>query len=155
MARSASYSSRMPAPIRVLVAIVVVLALPTGVALAVRISGGHPSPPKITTYTGSDPAGAVTFKLYTFPPKYVHGRPKLVINDFKFAGKCSTAETGVTKGIPVSSHHTFSIDRVNTTIRKIVSGSLHGKSYMHASGTARVVTATCDSGSLKFTAERN
>ena len=78
-----------------------------------------------------------------------------MITGFRFANKCSKSGTTVTESISVNSHHQFAIDRATPTITKIVSGSLQGKNYAKASGTARVVTYACDSGTLKkFTAKR-
>ena len=116
-------------------------------------------------YVGSDPAGAVSFRLYAVRHKGAHSSAALSVGDFQFANRC--AATGVST---ITQMRFGPRDRFGTVgpAGIVVGGAVHryftGDFFQPAPpnypagetgvarGLARVRTANCDSGKLTFTA---
>lgn len=128
-------------------AVVAALSLTSGVAAASHIGAGSPTPPRIASYRGTDPAGAVTFKTYTYsgPPA-----TKELVESFHFADRCSASGSTIKARLRVGPKHHFQYTAHGFTVH----GSLTGAGDKAAHGTARLVTHTCHSGVLKFTATK-
>jgi hypothetical protein len=131
-----------------LAAIVGVLSLSTGVASASHIGVGGPAPPTaIVSFKGWDGVGVVRFKVYVWdgPPT-----TQRVVEHFTFASKCSsTGSTTVSAQINVGPKLRFKHVANGITL---LGG--FGPKVKGAAGTVEIVTGTCDSGPLNYTAAK-
>jgi hypothetical protein len=129
-------------------AVVAVFGLSSGVALGARVGGQKPSPPKVYSFTGSDSAGAVSFKLVTYPGRFVHSPPTRLVESFRFVNTCSAAGTTTLKRkIKVGPKLGFAFEANGVMVK----GGF-GSKVAHARGTVTAVVGTCDAGPLTFTA---
>jgi hypothetical protein len=129
-------------------AVAAVLSLSSGEALASRVGGQKPSPPKVTSFTGSDSAGAVSFKLVSYPGRFVHSPATRLVESFRFVNTCSAAGTTTLKRkIKVGPKLGFAFEASGVTVK----GGF-GPKVAHARGTVTAVVGTCDVGPLTFTA---
>ena len=131
-----------------LAAIVAVLSVSTGVASASHIGVGAPAPPSaVLSFKGWDGIGVVSFKVYVYdgPPA-----TQRVVEHFTFANKCSsTGSTTVTAHINVGPKLRFKHVANGITL---LGG--FGPKVKGAAGTVEIVTASCDSGLLSYTAAK-
>jgi hypothetical protein len=131
-----------------LVALTLALSLVAGAARAAQIGVGSPAPPKVIAFTGSESAGAVSFKLLVWSGSGL--QPERVVESFKFADPCSaTGSTKVKVKMTVGSNLLFNYRAHGVR----VSGGLN-KKLKQAGGSVRVIQSGCDTGSLHFTASR-
>jgi hypothetical protein len=131
-----------------LAAIVTVLGLSTGVASAAHIGVGSGAPPSaVLSFRGWDGVGVVRFKVDVWdgPPTTLR-----TVAHFTFANKCSsTGTTTVTAQINVGPKLRFKHVANGITI---LGG--FGPKVKGAAGTVEIVTGTCDSGPLNYTAAK-
>jgi hypothetical protein len=132
---------------RALVALVSAFLLLAGMAGAVQTGVGSGAPPnKVISFAGTDPAGAVSFRLLIWSGG---GLPtSREVGSFKFADPCAASGiTAVRVRINVGSNLLF-----NYRVHGVrVSGGLN-KKLTQAGGSVRVIRSGCDTGSLHFTA---
>jgi len=132
---------------RALVAVGIASLLLVSGAGAVQIGVGSGAPPnKVIAFAGSDPSGAVSFRLLIWSGV---GLPtSRAVGSFKFADRCaSSGTTQVKVRIQVGSNLLFNYRAHGVR----VSGGLN-KVLTQAGGSVRVITSGCDTGSLHFTA---
>jgi hypothetical protein len=123
---------------RILAAVVALVGVPAGAAVAARVPVGAPGP---MYFSGSDSQGTVAFTVFS--------EPKVTVEQFRFATSCWPSTTRLRAVLKVDAHHRFSFTGPSGIS---VSGSLHGPGQTVASGVARWRTTNCDSGPLAFTA---
>jgi hypothetical protein len=110
---------------------------------------------------GSDHAGAVAFTLrYGRKAAEKGARSVPIISNFRFATPCAPGTARVRRMIQVGSNDRFHFPSAGITIAGSVhltfDGSFFGSSLVGvATGTAGDRTSRCDSGRLKFTADRH
>lgn len=130
----------------------VVLSMASAVAVA-RMGPGAGSP-ETTSYSGSDPAGKVTFTAHDL---YAGSGPVYVFA-FKFTTKCSAKATTVAGRMLTDKSYRFHYKAHAITIAGqlhkslVKSGSAYFVHFQKADGSVRLHTARCDSGTMKFTA---
>jgi len=132
---------------RELFAVGIAFLLLVGTASAVQIGVGSGAPPnKVIAFSGSDPSGAVSFRLLIWSGA---GLPtSREVGSFKFADRCApSGTTRVTVRIPVGSNLLFNYRAHGVR----VSGGLN-KVLTQVGGSVRVIRSGCDTGSLHFTA---
>jgi hypothetical protein len=142
------YSSRMASRLRVVVAALALLLVVPGVALGGQIGVGQGAPPnKVIRFTGSESAGAVSFRLLIWSGP---GLPtSRAVGMFTFADPCAASGmTRISARIPLGTNLRF--NRLVHGVR--VSGGLN-KKLTQAGGSVRVIRVGCDTGSLHFTAK--
>ena len=131
-----------------LAAVVAVLSLSAGVASASLIGVGNGAPPSaILSFKGWDGVGVVRFKVYVWdgPPT-----TQRMVEHFTFANKCSsTGSTTVTAHINVGPKLRFKHVANGITI---LGG--FGPKVKGAAGTVEIISGTCDSGPLSYTAAK-
>jgi hypothetical protein len=144
----------MHARIGVVVALVAALGVATGCG-GTKMAPGGGAEPDTSVFTGSDSQGQVSFDVYGLRvgshSPYVYG--------FRFASRCSKTGTAVTSHIPIGPGYAFAYRGGGVTItgsvpaKLIHNGSSTERTLRHASGIVVVRTSTCDSGTVRFTAE--
>jgi hypothetical protein len=133
-----------------LIAPFLLLLIVAASALGVRIQTG---PSHTLLYKAADADGAVKF-YFNYMDTTHSGGPvtdKMTLVPFRFANGCAAHVSKVPGTIKVASDKRFDYQAHGFTVE----GRLIGNSYQPRKivGTARVVTAGCDSGALAFTAK--
>jgi hypothetical protein len=127
-----------------------VLLLAAASALAVRIQTG---PSHSLPYKGSDGRGAVTLQFTYLEHIHKGGSVThtITLDPFRFANSCAGHGSRVPGTIKVAADARFDYHAPGFA----VAGHLVGSSYQPREivGSARVVTADCDSGVLAFSAK--